>query len=67
MDCDSVHRFNAYMVQRARLGELGAARNALEHAGETVQALAQKQIQLMENLQREALKQQQEKSSESAP
>jgi hypothetical protein len=65
--CDSVRRLNAYMVQRARVGELGAAHDALERSGETVQALAQRHLQFIENLQREALKQQQEKPSESAP
>jgi len=65
--CDGVRRFNAYVVQRARLGELGAARDALERSGETVLALAQRHLQFIENLQREALKQQQEKPPEPAP
>ena len=57
------------MVQRVRvrLGELGAARDALERSGEAVQALAQRHLQFMENLQREALKHEQEKPSKSAP
>jgi hypothetical protein len=65
--CDSVRRLNAYMVQRARLGELGAGRDILERSGETLQALAQRHLQFIEKLQREAPKQQQGKPSESAP
>jgi hypothetical protein len=65
--CDSVHRLNGYMTQRARFGELVAARNAVELSGETVQALAQKRIQAIETLQREAQKRQQEETSESVP
>jgi hypothetical protein len=63
--CDNVHRSNAYVAQRARLGEIGAARDALDRSRETVQALAQKQMHFIENIQRTA--KEQEKPSESAP
>jgi hypothetical protein len=47
--CDAVSRVNAYLVQRMRLGELGAARDMLERSGETVEAMAQKYTQYMDN------------------
>jgi hypothetical protein len=52
--CDAVSRVNSYVVQRVRLGELGAARDALKRSGETVEAMAQKYTQYMEDLKREA-------------
>ena len=61
--CDGVRRFNVFMDERVRLGELGAARDALEHSGESVEALAQKHDQYMAVLQDRALKQEDEKPS----
>jgi hypothetical protein len=43
--CTNVRSFKAYMTQRVRLGELAAARDALERSGETVDELAQKHSQ----------------------
>jgi hypothetical protein len=65
--CDGVRLINAYMGQRARLGELGAARDALERSGQTVQEMAQKQTTFMENIRRDALRREQEKPPETAP
>jgi hypothetical protein len=48
--CDAVRRGNAYLSQRARLGELGAARDALERSGETVPDLAQKQRDFIDTM-----------------
>jgi hypothetical protein len=64
--CDGVRRLNAYVVQRVRLGELGAARDVLERSGETVEAMAQKYTQYMDNISRDALRQEQQNSPEIA-
>ena len=61
--CDVVRRFSAFMAQRAHLGEVGAAQDALEHSGESVEALAQKHDQYMAILQDRALKREDEKPS----
>ena len=55
--CEALSRMNAYVIQRERLGELGAARDVLERAGETVQAMAQKYTQSMDNFRRDPLRQ----------
>jgi hypothetical protein len=52
--CDAVSRGNAYMNQWARLGELGAARDALEWSGETVVELAQKQRDFIDKMRGDA-------------
>jgi hypothetical protein len=52
--CDAVRRGNAYMGQWVSLGEVGAARNALEQSGETVPELAQKQRDFIKKLTRDA-------------
>jgi hypothetical protein len=43
--------------QRVQLGEVGAARDALERSGESVQELAQKQKEFIEKIRRDALAQ----------
>jgi hypothetical protein len=58
--CDGVSRTNAYIAQRVRLGEPGAARDALERSGETIQAMARKYAEFMDNARREALKRERE-------
>lgn len=55
--CESVRRGNAYMGQRIRMGELGAARDALEHSGETVPELAQKHKDFIDAMMRDAQRQ----------
>jgi hypothetical protein len=57
--CDAVSRLNAYMVQRVRLGELGATRELLERSGETVEVMAQRYTQYLDKLKRDALGQEQ--------
>jgi tetratricopeptide (TPR) repeat protein len=52
--CDAVSRMNAYMSQRVRLGELGAAREVLERSGETDEAMHQKYLQYLDAIRREA-------------
>jgi hypothetical protein len=64
--CDAVSRLNAYMVQRVRLGELGAGRELLERSGETVEVMAQRYTQYLDKLKRDALVQEQQKSLEVA-
>jgi hypothetical protein len=65
--CDAVSRLNAYVVQRVRLGELGAARDALERSGEPVESMAQKYTQYLDNIKRDALlRQEWQKSPEAA-
>jgi hypothetical protein len=65
--CDAVNRVNAYMVQRVGLGEVGAAREVLERSGETVEAMAEKYGQYMDNLKREAARQAPQHSPPAAP
>jgi hypothetical protein len=57
--CDAVSRMNAYVVQRVRQGELGTARDVLERSGETVEAMAQKYTQYMDNIRRDAFSREQ--------
>ena len=64
--CDAVSRLNAYMVQRVRLGELGASRELLERSGETVEVMAQRYTQYLDKLKRDALVREQQKSLEVA-
>ena len=62
--CDAVSHANAYMTQRVRLGEIGAARDALERSGESVEELAQKYTEYMDNIRRDALTREQQNSPE---
>jgi hypothetical protein len=48
--CDTVRRLNAYVGRMARLGEMGAARDALERSGETVPQSAQKWADYLEKI-----------------
>jgi hypothetical protein len=52
--CKRVELGNIYMRHRVQLGEIGAARDALERSGESVQELAQKQNEFIENIRRDA-------------
>lgn len=52
--CDGARRGNAHMAQWARLGEIGAAREALERSGQTVSELAKKHRDVMERFMRDA-------------
>ena len=52
--CEAVQRSNAYVSRMARLGEMGAVRDALERSGETVPELAQKWADHMEKIRHEA-------------
>jgi hypothetical protein len=52
--CDAVRRSNAYVGRMARMGEMAAARDALERSGESVPELAQKHADWMERIRREA-------------
>jgi hypothetical protein len=64
--CEAVQRLNAYMDQRVRLGEVGAAREVLERSGETVEAMAGKYDQYLDGIKREALRQEPQTSPQSA-
>jgi len=48
--CDGVQRGNAYMGEWARLGEIGAARETVEHSGLSVSELAGKQRDFMDKI-----------------
>jgi hypothetical protein len=48
--CDGVQRGNAYMGEWARLGEIGAARETVEHSGLSVSELARKQRDFMDKI-----------------
>ena len=61
--CAAVSRVNAYVAQRAQLGELGAARDALERSGDTAETTAQKYTEYMESASRAALVPQQQNPS----
>jgi hypothetical protein len=52
--CEAVRLGNAYMSQWVRLGEVGAAHEALDRSGETLQELAQKQQASMDKIARDA-------------
>jgi hypothetical protein len=60
--CDAVSRLNSYMVQRAQLGELGAARDMLERSGESAEQMARQYTQYLDELRRDALMQQQRRN-----
>jgi hypothetical protein len=64
--CEGVSRLNAYLAQRVQQGELRAARDALERSGGTMEVMAQKYTQYMDNLRRDALQQEQRESQKNA-
>jgi hypothetical protein len=64
--CDVVNRRNAYLVQRAQIGELGAARVALEQSGESVEVGAHNYTQYVDSIKRAAFGHEQENSMETA-
>jgi hypothetical protein len=55
--CKRVELGNIFVRQRRQLGEVGAARDALGRSGESVQELAQKQIEFIEGIRRGVLPQ----------
>jgi hypothetical protein len=55
--CEGARLGNAFVAQRVRSGELGAAREVLEHSGETEQAWARKQVEFTEQIRRETSRQ----------
>jgi hypothetical protein len=63
--CNVVRLGNAYVTQRMRLGEVGAARELLDRSGETEQELARRWTENMEKLQRDALQNRSESTTES--
>jgi hypothetical protein len=65
--CNGVHLGNAYVSQRVRLGEVGAARDALDRSDETEQELARRWTETMDKLQHDAMQRQQESAAESMP
>ncbi len=52
-NCSAVELGNAYVRELVQLGELGAAREALDRSGETVQELAQKWREFLEKLRQQ--------------
>jgi hypothetical protein len=60
--CEGVSQVNAYMDQRARLGEVGAANELLQRSGETVLELAAKYTQFVDDTLRNAKRQEQDNS-----
>jgi hypothetical protein len=57
-DCASIGRENEFISQIARLGEVAAARDALEHSGNTVEEMAQKQMETNQKIRSATLQQQ---------
>ena len=57
-NCNRVQLRNEFIGEIARLGEVAAAREALEGSGNSVAEAAQRQVDLMEKLKSAALKQQ---------
>jgi hypothetical protein len=53
--CDAVSRLNARLGQTVQRGELGAARDLLEKSGDSVEQVAQRYTQYMDNITRDAL------------
>jgi hypothetical protein len=64
--CEGVSRLNAYLAQRVQHGELRAAREALERSGGTMEMMAQKYTEYMDNLRRDALQREQRDSQKNA-
>jgi hypothetical protein len=60
--CDGVQRGNAYIGEWVRLGEIGAARETMEHSGLSVSELAQTQRDFMDKIRLNA-----QQSEESSP
>lgn len=60
--CDAVSRVDAYLRQRVHLGEIGAAQEVLDRSGESVESMAEKYSQNIDNIQREAARREQENS-----
>ncbi len=65
--CDTVRLGNAFMNARVRLGEVGAAREALERSGESEQELAQKHTESLERLLHDAQQRAPELATQPAP
>ena len=65
-DCDHVRLGNELIKQVVHLGELGAARDALERSGETVEELAKRQAEFMEKIRTEAQQQRARDESEAS-
>ena len=53
--CRSVNQLNAYFKSRERLGELGAAREALTRSGKTVEEMARDYDEHLKAIRREAI------------
>jgi len=65
--CNGVHLGNAYMEQRVGIGEVAAARALLERSGDSVQEMARKRAEYMQNVHRNILQREQESSVEPPP
>ena len=65
--CNGVERGNAYVHESVRLGELGAARAALDRSGETAPELARKHREFIEKLQRDFLQRREDLPPEPGP
>ena len=57
--CETVSRFNSYMDQRARVGEVAAANDLLERSGGTAPQLAEKYRAHLDDIRRHATQQDQ--------
>jgi hypothetical protein len=65
-DCDNVNRMNAYFAKVVQLGEVGAARDALEHSGESVESMAQKYDRYTDTVRARMLELEQQKAATTA-
>jgi hypothetical protein len=65
-DCNHVRIGNELLKQIARLGELGAAREALERSGATIEELAQRHAEFVEKITAEARRRAQDQDASNA-
>jgi hypothetical protein len=65
--CHGVELGNAFMSQRVRLGELGAAQDLLARSGDTVQDLARKHVERTQQLLRDARQREAKMPTDAAP
>jgi hypothetical protein len=63
LSCDGLKRYNEYLSRVTAMGEISAARDAIEHSGISMEELAHKYVEAQEATRRAA---QEKKAAESA-
>jgi hypothetical protein len=64
--CDNVNSMNAYFAKVVQLGEVGAAQDALDQSGESVESMAQKYDRYTDTVRARVLKLEQQKAATTA-